>query len=642
MSESPFYDLVPKDPVENLEWRIACRERALVDKRFQTAFWQACMEDVCFFMSAVCWGYDPRAKHKIVPFIPWPHQVGVFQKLDWVFDYCSEEEKTMDVLVDKSRAQGGTFGYLWVDLRRWLRDPMFSAGYVTRNADLVDSKTDSDTVLWKVQFAINMLPVWMQPKYERNLSQHTFENKENGALLKGYAAGQDVAAGGRATVFTMDEAGAKDFVAAGKDYSVMESLHDVTGYLRLVSARYIDQGVFHEACEASAQGDSNEGGLHLILDWKDHPVHSKNSYIVNKDGIPEARKPEEADAVAEYHKKNPDLRKKLERKGFKYDGVVRSAWYDMRCLRKTARPQLIASQLDRNPKGAVGKVFTADLLDRMKLEHGKRPVWRGVPVFDEETLELKGLIPRADGPLSLWFKPGIDDSPPLGPFTVACDIASGGVGAYSSNSVASAIDDRTGEQVLEYVVKGLEPRPFARRAVGLCLWLRKAFLGWEDSGMSGGFAKEVMEVLYYGNIYYRDVLQLGSQKKSRKPGFPCRDADKSDMFEQFALALEQGKYIPRSKEMLEECGEYEWDNGKIVHAPSKNKGAKDKNHADRAIAASGAWLIFANDIAANQVDTDEETGKNPEYGSFLWREQQERRVVASGSPKWGIRDIINR
>lgn len=633
---SPFYDLVPKDMIENLEWRVRCRERALVDEQFRDVFWQACMEDLCFFMAAVCWGYDPRSKHKIVPFIPYPHQEYVFNKLDEAIDYTQENEKTLDVLVDKARAQGGTFGYLWVDFRRWLRDSMFSAGYVTRNADLVDSKTDSDTVLWKVQFAINMLPVWMKPRYERNLSQHTFENKDNGALLKGYAAGQDVAAGGRATVFTMDEAGAKDFVSAGKDYAVMESLHDVTSCLRLVSARYIDQGVFHEACEAGTL----EGGWHLILDWKDHPVHSKHSYVVT-DNVPKACKPEDEEAVAAYHKSKPHLRNDLEKKGFKYEGVVRSPWYDMRCLRKTARPQLIASQLDRNPKGAVGKVFSSELLERMKHLHAKPPVWRGVPIFDSETMKLTGLLPREDGPLSLWFQPTIDHKPPLGPFTIACDISSGGTGAFASNSVASAIDHRNGEQVLEYVIKGLEPRAFARRAVGLSLWMHKAMLTWEDSGMSSGFAKEVMEVLYYGNVYFREVLQLGSQKKSRKPGFPSTDADKADRFEQLALAMHDGRYIPRSTEMLAECGEYEWKNGKVVHGPTaNNKGATEKNHGDRAIAASGVWLVFSSENKENIVDTEEPTPDNPEYGSFLWREQQEEPRLDRGSPRFSLRDLL--
>jgi hypothetical protein len=628
--------LVPRDPIANVKWRIACRERALEDIEFRDALWQACMDDVLFFMAFACWGYDPRARIKVVPFIPHAHQEDVFIGIDGAIDDASDEDKSITVVLDKARAQGGTFGYLWIDLRRWLRDRMFSAGYVTRNEDLVDSKTDSNTVLWKIQWAIDMLPVWMQPDYERNLGQHTFINKEIGSLLRGYAAGQDVAAGGRATVFTPDEFGARDFVAAGKDEAVMESLHDVSDCIRLVSARYVDQGVFHEACE---DPDTKRSGYYYVLDWKDHPIQSKRSYIVT-DGKPVARNPEEQEAVDQYHAENPDLRTRLERKGFKFDGVVRSPWYDMRCLRPTATPRLIASQLDRNPRGAVGKVFTADLLDRMKYEHCKPPVWVGNPVFDSETLSLKGLIPREDGALKLWFKPGIDNTPPLGPFTAGCDVASGGVSQFATNSVMAAIDDRTGEQVLEYVIKGLEPRPFARRVVGLCMWLRKALLGWEDAGNSGGFAKEVMEVLYYGNVFFRDVTQLGSQAKSRKPGWPCRDPDKADMFEQLALAMEMGQYIPRSEDMITECGEYEWDGSKIIHAPTKNRNSSDKNHADRAIASGGAWLVYATDNAGDRTDTSDEIGVTPEYGSFLWREQQERRQANVGSPRFGIRDVV--
>lgn len=585
-----------------------------------------------------CWGYDPRARFKIVPFIPYPHQASVFIAMDEAINTAEREERSVDVVLDKARAQGGTFGYLWVDLRRWLRDPMFSAGFVTRNEDLIDSKSDSSTVLWKIAWAIERLPFWMKPNYERHLGHHTFINHDNGALLRGYSAGQDVAAGGRATVFTVDEAGARDFVAGGKDEAVQESIQDVSNCVRLVSARYVDQGVFHNACE---NPDTAKNGVHLILDWKDHPQQSKHSYIV-REGVAVAIKPEDQAEVNEYHKQNSDLRARLERKGFKYEGIVRSPWYDSRCLRPTATPRLIASQLDRNPRGAVGKVFAADLLDRMKRENCRPAVWVGNPVFDAETCKLTGLVPRDDGALKLWFRPGIDNTTPLGPFTAGCDIASGGSGAYASNSVMTAIDDRTGEQVVEYTIKGLEPRPFARRVVGLCMWLRNAKLGWEDSGVSGGFAKEVMEVLYYGNVFFRNVTQLGSQKKSRKPGWPCRDADKADMFEQFALAMENKSFVPRSQDMITECGEYEWDGTKIIHAPTKNKGATDQNHADRAISAAGCWLVFGTDNGPEKIDTGEETGQTPEYGSFAWREQQERRSIRSGSPRYGIRDVITR
>jgi hypothetical protein len=112
------------------------------------------------------------------------------------------------------------------------------------------------------------------------------------------------------------------------------------------------------------------------------------------------------------------------------------------------------------------------------------------------------------------------------------------------------------------------------------------------------------------------------------------------MFEQLALAMEMGQYVPRSEELITECGEYEWDGDKIVHAPTKNKGATDKNHADRAIAGGGVWLVYSNDNVADKLDSGEETGETAEYGSFKWREEQERTRVPSGSPDFGIRDVM--
>ena len=98
-------------------------------------------------------------------------------------------------------------------------------------------------------------------------------------------------------------------------------------------------------------------------------------------------------------------------------------------------------------------------------------------------------------------------------------VSMGSSGAYASNSVASGIDDRTGEQVLEYTVRGMPTIKFARNVVGLATWLRNAFLGREDSGVAGPFGKEILEVLYYGNVYFRHVNEIGSQKKTRKAGW---------------------------------------------------------------------------------------------------------------------------
>lgn len=632
---SHFYDLVPKDPLKNLKWRIRCRERALVDKEFQDALYQACMEDILFFCAFAVWVFEPRAKVKQKPFCLWPHQEPVIVAIDDGINEAMETEHPVAVTVRKSRAQGGTYVYLAVTIQRAIKDSGFTVGLVTRNEGLVDSRVDDSAVMFKVAWILDQLPAWMLPEgYERNMSEHVIR-LANGSGWSGYSATADVARGGRSSAFFFDEPGSEEFVAGNRDYKMLSSVSHVSNFLGLVSTFGADSGVFYESAN-----DPDNTRVYT-LSWKDNPEHSRHAYIV-KDGKPIAVKPEDQEEVDRYVSTHQKELRAIDRKGHKIEGVFQSPWYNSHRLLPGATPRFIARELDMDARGAVGKVFSTDILDRMKKAHVQKPIWVGQPVFDSETCKLVGLVPRDDGPLRLWFKPGIDCSPPMGPFTSGCDIASGGVGAYASNSVMHSLDDRTGEQVLEYTIKGLEPRPFARRVVGLCMWLRNCLLGWEDSGVSSGFAMEVMEVLYYGNVYYREVTQLGSQKKTRKPGWPCRDADKSDMFEVFALAMENGSYVPRSEEMLIECGEYEWDGAKIIHAPTKNKGATEKNHGDRAIAGAGCWRVFANDNLSGKVDRNAEIGKNPEYGSFAWREQRDNKLMKmkSGTPKFGIRDLL--
>ena len=624
----------PKDPEDNVLWRSLCRKRALEDKEFHAAFWQACMDDVLFFFNAVLWVYEPRSKVKTKPFVTWPHQDPVILAMDETIEEATEHEHPISLTVKKSRAQGGTYIYLGVMLRRALRDPGFSAGLVTRNEELVDSRTDSSAVMFKLAWMMDLLPAWMLPDgYRRNLTEHTIA-LPNGSLFSGYAATGDVARGGRSTCFAFDEPGSEEFVQGNKDYKILSSVSHVTNCVLLVSTFGLDSGVFYE----SATDPDNERVC--TLDWKDNPEHSKNAYVF-REGTAEAIRSHEAAPVREYIASHSRELRSIERRGHKMEGKFRSPWYDAHCLLPGGTTRFIARELDMDPRGAVGKLFEADLLDLVKARDVRRPIWQGKPVFDSETLELKGLLSRNDGPLKLWFKPGIDDMPGLGPFSVGCDIAMGSDGAYSSNSCASIIDDRTGEQVGEYTVRGMQSIVFARNVIGLCIWLRNANLGWEDSGVSGPFAKEVMEVRCYGNVYFREVAEIGSRKKTRKAGWANRkDEDKADLFEKMALAMEMGQYTVRSEDLIRECGEYEWEKGKIIHRPTKNREANEKAHGDRCIAAGVSWLVYSEENDLDSVDSSEETGETPAYGSFLWRERQEKRKTRYGSPEFGIRDVM--
>lgn len=638
MTTTPFIDRVPKDPVENVRWRVAMRRAALGDTELQHALYDACMNDVLFWFNFACWCFEPRARVKVKPFVTWTHQDPVILAMDQAISDSEATESPVDVVLDKSRGQGATWMYLMIFLRRWLRDPFFSAGLVTRNENLVDSAIDPDTLMWKVAWELEMLPPWMlpegfDPKRHRSLSDHSVMNPENGATIVGYAATGDVASGGRKTVFAKDElAKFKPHEAA----AAMDSTQHVTNCRFLVSTHKGDSGVYYDAV------NEESNAVKLVLDWYDNPTQNCLAYRM-REGIAVAMRLEEQQRVNEYVKTHSNDLKKVERRGHRMEGKLRSPWYDAQCLRPLATPRSIAQELDRDPRGSVGKVFDTEILDRMTERSCRPAMWQGKLVVDPESLEVKGLIRQEGGPLKLWFTPGLDQMPPVSSFVVGCDISAGGTGESSSNSVACGIDRMTGEQVAEYTIMGMPPIQFGRMSVALARWMRGAYLGWETSGIAKPFSKEVMEVLCYGNVYYRDVEEIGSKVKSKKPGwYNGSDEDKGELFETMGLAMESGEFIPRSGEMVKECGEYEWEKGKIVHRPSKSQGMAGKAHGDRCIAGGVAWLL-CKDRPTSGLDESETASHNPPYGCWAWREAQEeaqRREWTDESPQFELQDLL--
>jgi hypothetical protein len=378
-----------------------------------------------------------------------------------------------------------------------------------------------------------------------------------------------------------------------------------------------ETGVFYESAT-----DPDNPRL-LTLDWKDNPTQTKNAYVV-RDGKAMAVRPDEQSAVDKYAKSHASQMKKLDRRGHVLEGKFRSPWYDAYCLLPGATPRFVARELDMDPRGASGKVFAVDVLDRMKIEHCRPPVWQGKPVFEGETHELKGLIRQKDGPLSLWFEPGLDNAPPRGRYAIGCDISAGGTSKGSSNSVAHGVDVGSGRQVMEYAIHGMKPTTFGHQCVALAKWLN-AYLGWEATGPGSLFEEAVVTDCDYWNIYWRDSEEVGTGAKTKKAGWWNGSNDaKQKLLENLELAMQDGDFIPRSEDLIRECGEYEWVDGKIVHKPSKQDGIDEKQHGDRCIAAGVAQLL-CTDRPISRLDKNPEDVQTVQYGTMAYRLQQRER-----------------
>ena len=626
---TPYYSLAPKNPEENLRWRVAWREAAVRDKGVRRDFRQAAMEDVLFWFSAFGFCFEPRASIKVLPFVPWKHQESVMVEMDKSIDEAEKLYKSsqtcLDVIVDKSRGQGATWMYLMICLRRWLRDPMFSAGLVTRTEALVDSDRDPDTLLWKVIWAIKQLPVWMIPegfsfRKHRNVNEHSLLNPENGASIVGYSATGDVARGGRKTVFCIDEIGGKDFITGGKDHGVMNSTQHVANCRLLVSTFGGDTGAFYDAVQDAKKGDSD--AVYLVLDWKDNPNQNRKLYTYKHGTFRNVNYRKHGGKITALEIKA--LKKqhgKLQRRGYKIEDVVRNSWYNHQCLRPGATPRGVAQELDRDPKGTVSKVISAEVIDRAKADHARPPDFKGRLIVDMEAGELVPpyLVQDDSGELSLWFTPDLNGNPPWGCHSVGVDIGGGTGGAYTANSVASVVNKMTGEQVAEWASNLVDTRRFGIICVALCRWFYNATL-IPEANFKGGFFKVVEDELCYPKLWMRESEMHGVRTMTKKAGFWLANDDmKLTLFEGMVAAIGNQTFIPRSKTMLEECGQYEWKDGKIIHigaVRTDDDGAKKKTHSDRVIAA--ALAVYEMGESPVPDDTEAEPLRAPD-GSMAAR-----------------------
>ena len=634
---TPYYDLAEtSSQVANLQWRIKLRKAALYDTDLQNTIRQACEEDILFFFAFALWLIEPRGEDTDLPFLPWPHQVEAIVAVEEAIkDSRASMEDMIDLLVDKSRAQGASYIVLGVDLKHYLFDRMFSVSLISRNMDCVDNARDPDSLMYKIDYLMDRLPFWLRPKgtsppsadkRQRLINEHSWTNPELSSSMVGYAATGDVGSGGRKTVCLFDEVAKFDEQRPGMAQEAMDSTAYTTNCRQLVSTHKGDYGVYFDMIfdhkwtpiskvfpwGGSGVYTNGVGGIKIVLDWRDNPQQNRLAYRASK-GLIIPERPEEAKEVFAYidQLKKSGNWAKLIRKGFIKDGRLRSRWYDNRCFQQRATPRSIAQELDRDPRGTVGKMFNTEVMDEMDKTQIKPPVWQGDAIVRDGGLHLSQ---EEGGPLKLWFMPGLNGSqPPKGSYVVSADPGTGIESEESGNSTICGGDATTGEQVFEFC-KQLPESKLADLAVALSEWLFDAFLIWEAQGSCGKrFNIRVISEIAYWNIWKRPSVILHGKPRNRiNPDVlgwvNNKTADKRDLFEDLWIAMQEGKFIPRSAEMILECRGWE-------EKPSKTAAKTEviyhgTGHGDRAIAAGLCWKGMKT--LEFSIDKSKKDAHNPE------------------------------
>jgi hypothetical protein len=585
-----FYDRVPKTLKENLEYRRKILTWAQKSKQNRADLLDICRSDILYFINTFLYLYEPRpsdlvgTKSHFIPFITYGYQDKAFLQMDEALGY-------RDVGIEKSRDLGATWMFLTLFFYHWLFRPGASLGLMSRKEDLVDKRGNKDTLFWKLDFLLEGeggkfgLPSWMRPKYTRTAM--LLVNDEHGGTIEGAATTNNAFRGGRKTA-----------IGLGKDYEAQKAVQHATSSRFYVSTPSGASGSYYELMHEPSSM------LKIVLDWKDHPTRGKGLYTSTKDG-----KLQRIDKEYVFDKDYKFIR----------DGKVRSPYYDFECSRPGATPQSIAQELDRDYGGSEYQLFGQDLYE-VGLKACKPPIYRGVLGYDMET--LAPLFNKTeDGPLELWCQRNVRDEPIPRDYVIGCDISAGLGGSKSSNSVAHVLDAHTKEQVAEYVTSTMRPDDFADLCISLSKWFHGAFLGWEENGPTGSaFTKRILE-RGYKNIYFRNVEQVNFKKKTKRPGWNSNTRTKAAVLTALAMAIKSKTYSPRSRMLLEECRQYIYKDGKIVHsrsAKTQDDSAKGESHGDRVIAAAVA-LEVSKDRAARKPD---DIKRKAPYGSMAYRMEQ--------------------
>lgn len=590
-AETPFYQLVPKDPDEHLRYRLDVIKLAAEDDDYKRDLIRMCSRDILFWVNTFGWTFDPRlpAGKRILPMNTFPFQdEGILATQEAVANQH-------DIVKVKSREMGASWICCFVATWFWQFQEWVSGLMVSRTQELVDSPGNMKALLQKVDFIVKHEPGWMRPEVDSTFMYR--RNVDTNSVIAGETTNPASSAGDRLTFILFDEFGRVDQMRPGLSYEMMGASADATNCRILNST---PQGMGNAFADKA-----HDGTPRIDYDWTMDP------------------------------RKTADLT-------IDSNGEPTSAWFRDRCAR-AAHPAEIASQILRSFTGSDQQYFPAGLMNHLRNDCVRTPLLRGKVEHDEQG-QFKEFTELGNGELRLWLALVGLRPPSDRQYVIGADIATGTVdasGRGASNSALCVIDRTTREQVGEFVQHGIEPHFFARQAVALARWFGNAFLIWEATGPGGLFGSEVMRLGYFR--FYFDVKKQKSirQEQGDVPGFWATTEKKRAGFGALRRALLDDKFTPRSPEIVSEMERYIWtrDNS-IEHSSARRtldtSGARS-NHSDRVIA-----MMVANWALEGEPDPKaEEVEEHVPLGSIASRrEERRKRKARAAEDGWGESESV--
>jgi len=96
-----FFNLIPTDPKENIDFRAEFLSECAVDKEYRKVYLKFCQDYKPIIFNTAFWTFDPQSRINH-PFILWPHQIPAIETID----ACIQEGH--NVGINKTRKQGAS------------------------------------------------------------------------------------------------------------------------------------------------------------------------------------------------------------------------------------------------------------------------------------------------------------------------------------------------------------------------------------------------------------------------------------------------------------------------------------------------------------------------------------------------------
>ena len=581
-----FADLIPKDPVANMDQRI---EYYAMTGQDRSDLWCMCSRDILFWINAFVWTFDPRlvdgGQDPVGPFITYEFQDEILLTME----SCLGRE---DLIVKKSRDLGLTWLFLIVFTHQFIFRCNRSFLCVSRTERMVDKTEDPDCLFWKIDWMLDHLPKWMSPNINRQ-NLHFFNSDANNTI-DGAATTGNMARGGRRTAIGKDEHAAFE---VDDGYKSLAATQKATRCRIIVSTPQGVGNAFHDTWQLDIKK--------LSPLWSDHPVQNQGLYTSN-DGELEIIDHKfwdratvgKVDRIAPLIKINA-LPNSLARDHYPFllDGKLRAPYYDNECKRTPLESQ-IAQELDAQFHGSGKPFFGADEIQRLVAQYGRPPLRVGDLTFDNGDGTPLQWEDNEQAIIKLWIPLGHEDKPPADRnYVMGIDISTG---TGASNSAIAVYDTKTYNKVASLINPHIGSHRLAGYAVALARWFvgrdgEGAHVIWEANGPGREFGPRVID-LGYRNFYYRVNEKSIDRKVSKLPGWWTGRENKSTLLREYGRALASSDLINRDTDAIKEMGNFKYvAGGNVEHVKSISSqdpsGAKE-NHGDIVIADALAWWVM--------------------------------------------------